>query len=176
MSSQSLRRISIGWDGQAYTFPMSDSKDQIIGISRRFPTGHKTSLAGSTIGLFIPADLVDNEPLIICEGPTDTAAALDLSFAAIGRPNCYAKIDMTVEYCKGCSEIILIGDNDRAGRAGVEKLKEKLLLHGSRVRVIYPPEKIKDLRQWRRAGLRRQQLQKIIHRTQVTQIKISFKD
>ena len=84
VSTQSLKRLCIGWDGQAYTFGMSNDFGKIIGIRRRFHTGRKVSVKGSKMGLFIPSDLATDGLLLICEGPTDTAAALDLDFTAIG--------------------------------------------------------------------------------------------
>jgi len=183
ISTESLAKLSIGWDGKAYTFPMSNEQGRIIGIRRRFPNGSKVSLKGCTTGLFIPTDLSSEGLLLICEGPTDTAAALDLGFTAIGRPNCNSCVDMTIEFCKGRSQIIIIGDNDPPkeggrfpGKEGAEKLARKLLLHCSSVKVIYPPDKAKDLRQWFRAGLTSGQLQQIIEKEKELQIKISFKD
>jgi len=116
VSAQSLKQLRIGFDGQAYTFPMSDSQGRIIGMRRRFPDGRKISLTGSKTGLFIPMGLAGTEPLIMCEGPTDTAAALDLGFDAIGRPNCNSRIEMTVKAARGRSEIVIISDNDPAGK------------------------------------------------------------
>jgi len=72
---------------------MSNDFGKIIGIRRRLPNGRKISLTSSKTGLFIPADLSPEGLLLICEGPTDTAAALDLGFAAIGRPNCNSCVD-----------------------------------------------------------------------------------
>ena len=175
VSTQSLKRLRIGWDGVNYCFPMSDSQGWIIGIRRRFPDGRKVSLTGSKTGLFISADLSPEGLLLICEGPTDTAAALDLGFAAIGRPNCNSKVDMTARFAKG-RKVVIIGDNDKPGKAGVEKLGGKLLLHCLSVKVIYPPDKTKDLRQWLQAGLTGETLQQIIENTKAIQIKISFKD
>jgi hypothetical protein len=175
VSTQSLKRLCIGWDGQAYTFPMSNSFSKIIGIRRRFPNGYKVSVKGSKTGLFIPAELPSEGLLLICEGPTDTAAALDLGFDVIGRPNCNSCVDMTARFAKG-RKVVIIGDNDEVGKTGAEKVAGKLLLHCSSVKVIYPPDKIKDLRQWLRAGLTSGQLQQIIDETKELQIKISFKD
>ena len=183
VSAQSLKRLQIGWDGEAYTFGMSNDFSKIIGIRRRFPNGRKVSLTGGKTGLFIPTDLSSEGLLLICEGPTDTAAAIDLGFAAIGRPNCNSCVDMTVEFCKGRSQIIIIGDNDlpkedgrRPGKEGAEKLEGKLLLYCSSVKVIYPSDETKDLRQWLRAGLTSGQLQQIIEKEKELQIKISFKN
>jgi hypothetical protein len=176
VSTQSLKRLRIGWDGQAYTFPMSNDFGKIIGIRRRFPTGRKVSVKGSKMGLFIPSDLATDGLLLICEGPTDTAAALELDFAAIGRPNCNSKIEMTTKAARGRTEIVIVGDNDTQGRAGAKKLADALVLHYPNVKVIYPPDGIKDLRQWLRAGLTREQLQQIIDESKELHIRISFKD
>lgn len=175
ITSESLAKLNVGWDGKAFTFGMSNDFGKIIGIRRRFSNGYKVSVKGSKTGLFIPADLPSEGLLLICEGPTDTAAALDLGFAAIGRPNCNSCVDMTARFAKG-RKIVIMGDNDKPGRAGVKKLTGKLLLYCSSVKVIYPPDKIKDLRQWLRAGLTSETLQKIIEKTKAIQIRISFKD
>ena len=175
ISAESLTKLNIGWDGKAYTFPMSEAKGKIIGIRRRFPNGRKVSLTGSKTGLFIPADLPSEGLLLICEGTTDTAAALDLGFNAVGRPNCSSCVDMTAGFAKG-RNVVIIGDNDKPGKAGVNRLAGKLLLHCPSVKIIYPPDGTKDLRQWLRAGLTSDQLQRIISETEELQIKISFKD
>ncbi len=171
VSTRSLKRLRIGWDDLSYCFPMSDAQGRIIGIRRRFPNDRKVSLTGSKTGLFIPADLPSEGLLLICEGSTDTAAALDLGFAAIGRPNCNSCVDMTAGFTKG-RKVVIIGDNDKPGRTGVEKLAGKLLLHCSSVKVIYPPDETKDLRQWLRVGLTSGQLQQIIDETIELQITI----
>jgi len=87
VSVQSLRRLGVGSNGAGYTFPMSDAEGKVIGLRTRYPSGGKAAEKGSRNGLFIPADLPDDGLLLICEGPSDTAAALDLGFAAIGRAN-----------------------------------------------------------------------------------------
>ncbi len=173
---ESLKQLGIGFDGQAYTFPMSDFQGRIIGVRRRFPNGHKISKTGSKTGLFVPAGLLPEGILLICEGPTDTAAALDLGFNAIGRPNCNCKIKMTVKAARSRTEIVIISDNDKAGKAGAAKLANALALHYPSVRIIYPPDGIKDLRQWLQTGLTGERLGQIIENTKAIQIRISFED
>lgn len=173
ISIQNLHRLHIGWDGQAFTFPMSNAESQIIGVRRRFPDGPKMSLTGSMNGVFIPVDLPTDDLLFICEGPTDTAAALDLGFSAIGRPNCNSKVDMTAEIAKG-RDVVIIGDNDEGGRAGVERLSDTLVLYCKDVRIIFPPESIKDLRDWLSIGLTAEMLRDIIGNTEPLGIRISF--
>jgi len=174
VSSQSLKRLNVGWDGEAYTFPMSNAQGRIIGIRRRFPNGRKTSLIGSETGLFVPTGLADDNLLLICEGPTDCAAALDLGFAAIGRPSCNTGAKMVSKFAFG-QEVVIIADNDTPGRKGAEALAKKLVLYCKSVRVVYPSDKHKDLRQWKQNGLTRKDLQTAINESKQISIGLSIK-
>ena len=165
VSVKSLKRLKVGWDGEAFTFGMSNAENRIIGVRRRFPDGYKCSVSGSTMGLFIPDDLVAKQSLFIVEGESDLAAALDLGLNAIGRPNCNSKIEMTARFVMDRQEAVIVADNDQPGRDGAKKLADKLALYCPSVKIIYPPEGIKDLRQWLKAGLTRGELQKIIENT-----------
>lgn len=149
VKSVSLKRLNVGFDGEAYTFPMMDENRKIIGIRRRFDDGRKFALAGSSNGLFIPGGLDKEKPLVICEGPTDCAAGLDLGFEAIGRPNCASKIAMTARFARGRKKIVIICDNDMPGRDGAKKLAEELVRCCTSVKIISPPPGIKDLREWK---------------------------
>lgn len=173
-SPQSLQRLGVGWDGSAYTFGMSNDSCEVIGIRRRFVNGGKASVKGSKTGLFIPLDLSGNGPLLLCEGATDTAAALDLGFDAIGRPNCNSIVQMTVKAAKSRTEVVVVADNDPAGKAGAQKLAGTLALHGPCVKIIAPPDKVKDLRQWLNAGLTAQVLQEVITAAPPISVKVSF--
>ena len=174
VSAASLNRLNVGWDGEAYTFPMSNDFGNVIGIQRRFPNGRKVSVTGSKIGMFIPADLLTEGILLICEGATDTAAGLVLGFAAVGRPNCNSRITMVSRFIKG-REVVIISDDDDVGRAGAEKLAAKLIHYCPDVRIIQPPASIKDLRAWLRAGLTPEDLNKAISGSEPVKIKVRFK-
>ena len=151
VSVKSLRRLNIGWDGEAYTFPMRSEKRKIIGVRRRFMDGRKFAVRGSTNALFIADGLSEAGELFICEGPTDCAAALDLGFDAIGRPNCDSRIDMTVQFAKG-RKVTVVSDRDKPGIEGAKKLARRLIKHCPEVMIMVPPEGIKDLRQWKNSG------------------------
>jgi DNA primase len=110
---------------------------------------------------------------LIVEGESDLVAALDLGFAAIGRPNCNSCVDMTADFVKG-REVVIIGDNDDGGRFGVERLSDTLVLYCKDIRIVYPPEGIKDLRDWLRIGLAAEKLRGIIGNTKPVRIRISF--
>jgi len=174
VSRESLRRLRVGWDGQAHTFPMCDVCGTVIGIRRRFPSGRKASTKGSRTGLFIPTGLSGKDPLLICEGPSDTAAALDLGFDAIGRPNCSSLVKVTAQAVRGRDEIVVIADNDVVGRTGAGRLAAALAMHCRCVRVVTPPDGVKDLRQWVIGGLTRHTLREIVSATPAVRLAVRF--
>lgn len=174
LSAGGLQRFRVGWDGRAYAFPMTDAAGKVIGIRRRFPNGKKVSVTGSKTGLFIPTDLTGVGPVLLCEGPTDTAAALDLGFDAIGRPNCNSVMKMAVAVAKGRAEVVVVADNDPAGRTGAQKLAGTLALCCPRVKIVVPPDGIKDLRQWLNAGVTSEALRQTISATLAVGVKVSL--
>ena len=174
VSEESLMKLTVGWDGAAYTFPMCGSQKHIIGIRRRFPTGFKCSVSDSRTGLFIPSGFSADAPLVIVEGESDLAAALDLDLNAIGRPNCNSKVEMTVKLAKGRERVVVIADNDVPGLKGAEKLAEVLALYCGSVKIVHPPDGIKDLRQWLGTGLTREQLNSIINQAESIKVRISL--
>lgn len=175
VSAQSLERLNVGWDGKAYTFPMSNYFGKIIGIRRRFPSGRKVSVVDSKSGLFIPKGLSTDGFLLVCEGATDTAAALDLAFPAIGRPSCNSKVEMTANLARGRT-VVIVSDNDKVGQTGSKRLARVLSLFCPSVKIVYPPGGSKDLRQWLKAGLSKETLQELIQKTKPIEVRISFKD
>lgn len=152
VSADSLKRLGTGFDGRTYTFPMFNENRKIIGIRRRFLNGKKIAVKGSRNGLFVPEGLGHSGKLIICEGPTDTAAALDLGFDAIGRPNCDSRIEMTVKFAQGRS-VTIIADNDTPGIEGAKKLLKRLRFCCPAVKIVVPPDGIKDLREWKKTNI-----------------------
>lgn len=151
VSAGALRRLHIGWDGSAWTFPMRNAIGEIIGIRRRLPDGRKLSVRGGREGLFIPNGLAGAGPLLVCEGATDTAALLTLGFDAVGRPSCQGGVLLLRDYCKGC-EVTVFADGDEPGCVGAWKLARTLRLYCPLVKVIRPPGVIKDARQWLQRG------------------------
>jgi hypothetical protein len=147
----SLHRLRVGWDGDAFTFPMQDPTGRIVGIRRRFPSGRKLSVKGGHEGLFIPSALPADGTLLVCEGPTDTAALLDLGFAAIGRPSCAGGTRYLVTLARG-REVVIVADADPPGERGAAVLAATLRIYCPLVRTIAPPAGIKDARAWKQAG------------------------
>ena len=172
VSADSLKRLGIGWNSSGFTFPMSDASGQIIGIRIRYLSGLKAAEKDSRQGLFIPTELPAEGLLLICEGPTDTAAALDLGFTAVGRPSCNSGTQMLAKVARG-RDVVIVADNDPPGRKGAEALASELVLYCLTVRLVYPPDGIKDLRQWKVIGLTREQLQSVIKQSKPLRIVIT---
>lgn len=106
-------------------------------------------------------------PTLVVEGASDTAAGLTLGFSTVGRPSDKGGLTHATRLLQGRS-VAIIGENDRKGdgsfpgRDGMEKTFEVLYPHVSKATKIMPPEGIKDLRDWVRQGLTREQLLRAI--------------
>ncbi len=150
VSQESLERLGLGFDEYAYTFPMRDSAGTLCGIRTRPVKGSKLTMAGGKRGLFIPEGVQPGRGVLICEGESDTAAALTLGFRAIGLPGAGQAIAHAVNFFRRSKTSLpcIIGDNDPAGKDGAENLAEAMLEEGIQCRVVYPPGDCSDLREW----------------------------
>ena len=133
---------------------MRDVTRRIIGVRRRFPNGRKCCVNGSQTGLFVPTGVPDTGQLLICEGPTDTAALLTLGFPAIGRPSCTGGMTYLVHLARG-RNVVIVADADVPGQRGAIRLATSLRPHCPSVRIIVPPCGVKDARAWVQAGATR---------------------
>lgn len=146
VSVYALNCLGAAWASphRAWAFPMKDGDGKIIGIRLRNRAGDKWAVPGSHNGLFIP-DHEGGETVYVCEGPTDTAAAVTLGMCAIGRPNCNACEDMLLAAIKrtGARRVVIIPDADEPGLRGADKLQERLRVPSCQ---WLPP--CKDLREY----------------------------
>ena len=157
VSRESLARMFVGWSGthNGATFPMFRHKRRVIGIRIRTMTGKKFAVKGSKQGLFLPKDwrTQKTKGVLICEGPTDTAAALDLGFSAIGRPSCLGGTALITEAVSS-RRVVIIADDDGPGMDGAVRLKKHLSVFCPQVQIITPP--CKDMRDWVKSGATKQ--------------------
>lgn len=181
LSVDSLRRLRVGWSAEhwAYSFPMTDAGDKVLGIRLRLPNGRKLSVRGGREGLFIPADLADAGPLLISEGPTDCAALVDLGFACVGRPNCTGGVRLLVDLvcARQVAKVVIVADFDAHGRGqrGADNLAAVLVAYSQSVCVIVPPSGCKDAREWKRSGATRSDILAAIDATPVRRLSIQTK-
>lgn len=175
VSDGSLQRLGVGWNGRAYTFPMLNAFDQTVGIRLRLADGRKLSLRGGHEGLFIPHGLTTAAPLLICEGPTDTAAMLDLQFNAIGRPSCTGGTRMTADLIQRhrFAEVVILADGDEPGQRGAAALATVLRCYAPVVRTVVPPVGIKDGRAWVNQGARREDIEQAIASAPTQQLRFN---
>jgi hypothetical protein len=168
VSEDSLRTLEAGFMAPCWvTFPMRGTDGTIVGIRKRKwdDLGEKHSEEGGKNGLFIPRGVTIANVQLICEGESDTAAALTLGFAAIGRPGTHGckpeAVEFTSARANACPCIMV--DNDDAGESGAESLSWALEDKGVPCKMLRPPKKFKDLRDWRqKGGLTTEQLQQAI--------------
>jgi len=164
---RSLNRLPCVWASpyEAWAFPMFDGKRRPIGIRLRSDT-RKWAVTGSRNGLFWPLGLMGKAagPLIVCEGPTDTAALLDLGFDTLGRPSCSGGAEYVRLACRHLHrrDVVIVADADRPGRDGAEALARMLVCDSRSVRVIQPVHPHKDVRAWVRAGASRPAVECVI--------------
>jgi len=168
VSQKSLLRLGIVWAAthRAWGFPMSDALRETIGIRLRAENGRKWAIRGSRNGPFWPEDLTGSGPLLVCEGPTDTAALLDLGYDAIGRPSCTGAADLVIEVVQGLHvrDVVVVADADEQGIEGANRLAQALTEAGCRPKTIQPLQG-KDARAWVQAGATRAVVDAVIANT-----------
>ena len=158
VSAGNLLRLGVCWAAppRAWAFPMCDGRGKTIGVRLRAEDGKKWAVPGSHNGLFWPDDLAGSGPLLVCEGPTDTAALLDLGYDAIGRPSCTGAVRMVIlaVHVLRRRDLVIMADADGPGIDGANRLAGALTAAGRRPKVIRPLQG-KDARAWVQAGATR---------------------
>lgn len=147
----------------AWAFPMRDGNGKTVGIRLRDNNGHKWAVKGSKVGLFYTEGKPQDHIAVVCEGPTDTAAALTLGLWAIGRPSCQGAVDHTLQLCRRLriDHLLIMADNDepkpRPGggwwQPGFEGAAKLAAAVGLPYKILAPPAK--DIRKWVQAGATR---------------------
>lgn len=188
VSEKSLLSLGVGWysDYDCLSFPMFNGSGKPIGVRLRLSTPGANGrryicVPGSQNGLFIPdsyypreipAELTnDSAPLVLLmpEGPTDVAAAIDLGFQAVGRPSnsggqmlvhhllnaAPCKVDLVIFADQDATKFLLDGTPFWPGWEGALSVAECVASHPnlSKLKIVTPPRGAgKDLRDWMRDG------------------------
>ncbi len=155
----SLHQLQVGWSREhaAMTWPMQDASGNIVGIRlRSLITNKKWSVRGGKAGVFVPTRLA--APVVrlyITEGPTDTAAVLSLGLRVFGRASSTGSLEIETALVRRLRpwECVVVADRDEAGTAGAKRLSDALMTCCKTVRVLVPPAKFKDVREWVGAGI-----------------------
>ena len=144
---------------RAWAFPMWDGTGGIVGIRLRAANGKKWTVKDTHTGIFIPL-MNAQRRCLICEGPTDTAAAMSLGYYAVGRPSCsggamhlkllFSRVKVT--------EAIIVADNDEPGLNGAKGLSDLLLMPSTIICLS-----CKDIREFIKLGGTKQVLDNLIN-------------
>lgn len=157
LSGESMDILDVGVLDDRYVFPERDAEGNIIGLVRREIDGRKLSLPGSRRGLTYQHPFLDDDPVLVVEGASDTAAAIEAGFTAVGRPSNTGGGALLAELLRGRT-VIVFGENDQKdngawpGRDGAESIAAQLLPVCESVRILFPPAGVKDLRGWLRGA------------------------
>lgn len=176
----SLGRLGVGYDTGSgmYTFPMQSRPGTTCGVRLRGLSGEKKAVSGSRNGVFAPYGMTGNGPLLVCEGPTDVAAMLDLGFDVVGRASCLSGHAELPAWCgpplwHAPRTVVVVADRDPAQSAaefnsdrGTQWLVEALRSVAASVVVIRPPDGVKDARKWKQSGATRSDIERAIHGAQ----------
>jgi hypothetical protein len=167
LTPASLTALGVGWSAghHAYSFPMHDCDGRTVGLRLRRPAGRKFAVRGGREGLFLPPTENVSERLLVCEGPTDAAALLDLGYQHVaGRPSCTGGVRLlgVLVRKRQCPDVVIVADADEPGFRGADTLASVLVCYVPAVRVIVPPGGAKDVRDYLRAGGTRADLEAAI--------------
>jgi len=162
LSPPSLAAVGAAWAPahSAWAFPMCDGYGNVVGIRLRNERG-KFAVRGSRQGIFLAA-VPAQKTCFVCEGPTDTAAAVELGLFAVGRPNCCCGGLEVRTYARQhqCATAVVVSDNDKPGLDGAHKVGGELKLPYA---VYVPPAK--DLREFVRLGGTRAMIENTLKQT-----------
>ncbi|MEX0885877.1 MAG: hypothetical protein WD009_05510 [Phycisphaeraceae bacterium] len=155
LSAEAWQAIGARRKGTVWHIPEYDADGQVIGTEVRDDRGRKWMFKGSRRGLKYVTPLEPyagtspTEPILVVEGATDTAAGHMLEFIAIGRPSALGGAELLAALAPG-RHFLVVGENDSgAGAKGAKKAAAALLnASAASVKIIFPPNGIKDLCEW----------------------------
>ena len=172
VSSASLKRVGICKvpTKNAWAFPMYGIRGELCGLRIRSVDGKsKWSLKGSRSGIFKPSFIFkrDQRTLFIAEGPTDTAALLDLGFDVVGRPCCLGNHNEVIDVVSSSDrwlDIVIFADNDPAGLDGANRLARVLVKYTKSIKIVTPPDD-SDAREYIVNGATQQDIESLVDET-----------
>lgn len=94
-------------------------------------------------------------PVVVVEGFSDTATALDLGFVGVGRPSDQTGMSLLSSLLRG-RDAWVIGENDKKpdgrepGKEGMIAAFQNLSRSCKNIKMVMPPSHVKDLRDWKR--------------------------
>src|SRR5262249_54372365 len=91
-----------------------------------------------------------------------------------GRPSCTGGSKLLTQLVRAHqpAAVVIIADGDEPGHRGADDLASVLVAYAPAVRVIAPPEGIKDVRDWLRAGGTRADVERAIEAAQARRLTV----
>ena len=154
VTSNSLAALGVyrGVTGYFY-YPEWDADGARIGEGIRSLDGKKWFRTGGRRGIIrqnpFPAyaGSSPNAPVAVTEGLSDAAAAFDCGLNPVAVPSAGSAIDHLKPLLKD-RHVLIFADNDDSGFRNVAKLGRELQPLAASIRVVQPPQGVKDLREW----------------------------
>lgn len=112
-------------DMAVLAFPMLGANMKPLGVRFRRADGRKWSLKGGREGVLLSRPFTPAKPVWIAEGPTDSAALVQIGFRnLIGRPNCSGGDEIIRELLAAHpnTPVVIVADPEDAGRNGAVDL------------------------------------------------------
>ena len=127
-----IKQLGVGYKDDEYYFSHHDIHGNIIAIHK-----HKSTIIGSGRSKWYLAHLIHtyetNKPLYICEGEKDAISMLSIKLQCISNTTGCASIPKASDGyydfnpISSFQEVIIVYDNDDAGRKGAERLGRELI-------------------------------------------------
>jgi hypothetical protein len=140
-------------DPSGWTWAMHDGTGAVTGLRVRLrATGEKLAATGSRLGVVVPLK-PSHGVLYVTEGESDAFALLTMlpNASVLATPGAGQCATIVAEYAKD-REVVVLRDNDAAGRSGAQRIARACLPNARSVRIVEAPEPHKDLRNALRAG------------------------
>jgi len=153
------------------TLPVVDEHGQIRNILRKQAGGSTiSSKDGDGILFGVENLLVDIKEIFIVEGAWSAMALEERGFKAVGTCGAGVVKDEQIPLFKD-KEVFLVPDNDEAGKAGVEKIAQKLKTVAKNIYVINLPVPEKhDVRDFFKDGGTAEQFENLIKQVKLTRL------
>jgi len=152
-----LRELSVGFDGDRITVPITDRHARLQGLLRlRVEDWQKPKVRtayGTRLGLIPHPELVEG-PVVLVEGASDMLAARSAGLPAIAVPGTHAWRGEWADMFCG-REVTVVMDADCGGREAAARIARDLHRHGVRAAIVdLDPSRDDgyDLSDWLRAG------------------------
>lgn len=152
---ETLELFGVECTPEAYHIPERDARGNTIGTSRRFDDGRKGFIKGGKRGLTMlwPMDAnagkTRSAPILVVEGFSDAVTGTERGFTTIGRPSATGGASHLKRVCRK-RHVVIVAEHDEsgAGKNGAEAIAQAIAKDAESVRILYPPEGVKDLREW----------------------------